>query len=116
MVESTTVDLPFLAIGAAGEVAVAVKPKVQRDEVEARPDPGDGRDHMGPADGELDPFSDHGKIIHRPTSLMAVEKGIPTRIFSDNSIKYGITFKSSKKMAGRAHVLCEQRQDVRPCL
>jgi hypothetical protein len=68
MVEAAAVDLPFLAVRARGEGAVAVQPKVERDEVEGRADPGDGSDDMEPAHGEFEPVEKNGRIGHRKTS------------------------------------------------
>ena len=62
VVEAAAMHLPFLAIGGAGNVAVEAE--VERDEIEARPDPRDRGDHVHPANREFHPVPDRQKILH----------------------------------------------------
>ena len=56
-------DLPFISIGPAGGFRIAAQPKVQRDEIETRADPGDDRDDMQPPDGEFGPVEED-RLVH----------------------------------------------------
>ncbi len=73
VVEAPAVDLPFLARGAVGHAGGAAQHQVERDEVEAGPDPGDGRDDVQPAHREGQPVPHDGRVVH----------GHPSRIGSD---------------------------------
>jgi len=64
MIEAPAMHLPFFAVSAGRQVGRLAQAKVQRDEVERRPDPGDGRDHMRPAHRHLDPCPQHRDIVH----------------------------------------------------
>ncbi len=64
VVEPAAVDLPFLAIRPGRQVRHLLQAEIERDEVERRPDPGDGRDHMQPARRECEPVPDYREFVH----------------------------------------------------
>jgi hypothetical protein len=64
VIEPPAMNLPFLAMRPHWQVGRLAQPKVQRDEIEAGPDPGDGGDDVQPADREFRPGPENVKVVH----------------------------------------------------
>ena len=64
VVETAAMDLPFLAMGALRQALALAKPKIERDEVEGRADPGYRGDDVQPAHGKSHPFPGNGIFVH----------------------------------------------------
>jgi hypothetical protein len=52
--------LPGLAAGTLGQARALLQAGIEVDEVEGAADPGDGRDHVQPAQAEIDPLHEDG--------------------------------------------------------
>ena len=64
-------DRPLLTSYEGVFVRRRVKLIIERDEIEGRPDPGDARDQVQPAYGQIDPFGKGGEI-----HLLSQAKGL----------------------------------------
>ena len=60
MIEAAAVDFPRLAAHALRKHLPAPQREIERHEIERRPDPGDARDHVAPANEEVQPVGDEG--------------------------------------------------------
>ncbi len=67
VVEAAAVHLPGLAADTFGQAGALLQGQVEMHEIEGRADPGDSRDHVQPADGEITPFA--GEYLPRHVLL-----------------------------------------------
>ena len=96
MVEAAAMNLPFLAVRAACQVAVAVQAKVERDEVEGRPDPGDRGDDMQPPHREFQPVAKDDEVVHAALRSVPVIPGYTKGNLPDNSFNISILSNSAE--------------------
>src|SRR5690606_29959483 len=74
VVEAAAMHLPFLAVRERRQARRLPEPEVERDEVEARADPGDGGDDMRPPHREVEPFPEDREIGHWLLTAMAASR------------------------------------------